>query len=74
MSLRRPPTAVALQPSDVADLQAAIAQRNAEPADPVATAGAAAGAADALLEKEQREERERQARGARARVVGGATA
>ncbi|TNY23553.1 hypothetical protein DMC30DRAFT_414066 [Rhodotorula diobovata] len=80
MALRRPPTAVSLQPSDVADLQASIAQRNAAassaPVSTTADAGASSGTkvGDALIEREKQEQREREARGARGRVVGGGAA
>lgn len=61
MALRRPPTAVSLQPSDVADLRAFIAQRDS-------TTAKGKGASLAEQEKQQREEREK--KGTKARVLG----
>jgi len=80
MTLRRPPTAVSLQPSDVADLQAFITQRNAAASSGSSPTTAGGGASsstktgDALIEREKQEQREREAPGARGRVVGGGAA
>ncbi|EMS20754.1 hypothetical protein NBRC10512_007655 [Rhodotorula toruloides] len=63
MALRRPPTAVSLQPSDVADLRAFISQRDAS-----TTKGKGG---DEVVEREKREREEREKKGTKARVVGG---
>ncbi|GAA5990822.1 hypothetical protein JCM5350_005128 [Sporobolomyces pararoseus] len=75
MAIRRPPTAISLKPSDVAELREFIANRNKEdngkqsqPGPSTSSSGATN--RDAILEKEKKEAEEREARGARARVMG----
>ncbi|GAA6039470.1 hypothetical protein JCM8097_009567 [Rhodosporidiobolus ruineniae] len=79
--LRRPPTAYTLKPSDVADLQASLAQRAHSSQTPpqhggtvastqASTSGSQHAAQEDLAARERREREEREARGQRARVVG----
>lgn len=74
MSIRRPPTAITLKPSDVSDMTELIAQRNAAAAAAATSDAQGAGAAgarekgrDATVERERkmREEREARSRGDR---------
>ncbi|GAA5862993.1 hypothetical protein JCM8547_003642 [Rhodosporidiobolus lusitaniae] len=79
MALRRPPTAFTLKPSDVSDLQALLAARQAGGTDGQAGEGTAqpqqeTGAAQDPAERERRERDEREARTQRERVMGGGTA
>ncbi|GAA5863010.1 hypothetical protein JCM8547_003647 [Rhodosporidiobolus lusitaniae] len=79
MALRRPPTAFALKPSDVSDLQALLAARNAKETDGQAGEVTAqpqqqTGAVQDPAEREKRERDEREARTQRGRVMGGRAA
>lgn len=62
--LRRPPTAISLRPSDVAEMADLIASKKAAAAEK----GKGKEVGDALLEKEGRERREKEGKGQGGRV------
>ena len=72
MALRRPPTAVSLKPSDVADLQAALERRNQAEGQGHSTGSSQANTAaeDELLRHEKEEQDARERKGQRERVMG----
>jgi hypothetical protein len=74
MTLRRPPTAFSLKPSDVSDLQASLAARGPNGDAPLTqeqvNGGGDGQGKDPQVERERREREEREGRGQRERVMG----
>lgn len=75
MSIRRPPTAITLKPSDVTEMAEHIAKRNAAAAAAAQPSGLGSGGAgragpgkDAQVERERKQREEREARGRNERI------
>jgi hypothetical protein len=70
MSIRRPPTAITLKPSDVAEMAELIALKNAKAAgaDEGGDGKAQANGRDSVVDKERKERQEKEARSRGERV------